>query len=435
MPESTPPLNTQTQVPYTADFPAMIRTIMWNCLGFFFLDFIIPFVSKTELNATGLQMGVLYAVISVGSLIGSPLAGWLTDHVPRRKLILGGAVGRGISYFILYAGILARSYEIIATGYASLGFSVTFFWVPLDTLIALKTDKKHRSFAYGKENSSNGKGTLLGTTLGMTVFLLGNAFIPGMSWVIYCPLILFGIANFTAGVTFLRRVDENVKYIPPEGEETTEIPTASIESTTRLPLGITSRAMFLGLILLLVALALSGVNGSLAQPFLQFYVLSDFTTNPNLVVIIYIPSGVVSMLIAPYLGRLVDRINHPYLGMIITGISGALATIALLNANNVWAFMATLILVSTASTTENLIIQNFISRISRTRRGRFFGLRSLFAQIGAIIGPILGGFVWDSLGMQWPFIISIFVVLALIPIYVVAMRKILPHLAEKVETS
>jgi MFS family permease len=162
-------------------------------------------------------------------------------------------------------------------------------------------------------------------------------------------------------------------------------------------------------------------------------VLSDFTTNPDLVVLIYVPSGVVSLLIAPYLGRLVDRIKSPYLGMIATGIGGSLATVALLNAHNEWAFMLTLILVSTASTTESLIIQNFISRMSKTRRGRFFGLRSLFAQIGAIIGPILGGIVWDSWGIQWPFIISIFAVLALIPLYVVAMRKILPHLAEKVD--
>jgi hypothetical protein len=305
--------------------------------------------------------------------------------------------------------------------------------VPLDTLIAQKTDKRHRSFAYGKESSSNGKGTLIGTTLGMTVFLLGNEFLPGLSWIIYSPLILFGIANFTAGVNFLRRVDENVKYVPPEGDQAVETQVEDEKSDSRLPLGFTSKAMFLGLILLLVALALSSVNGSISQPFLQFYVLSVFTTNPFLVVIIYVPSGVVSMLIAPYLGRAVDRLKNSYLGMIVTGISGALATIALLNANNVWAFMATLILVSTASTTEGLIIQNFISRISKTHRGRLFGLRSLFAQIGAVIGPILGGIVWDSMGMQWPFIISIFAVLALIPLYVIAMRKILPHLAEKIE--
>src|SRR4030042_3843891 len=103
--------------PYTKDFPAMINIIIWNCLGFFFLDFSIPFIAKNELNASGLEMGLLYSIITLGALLSSPIAGWLTDRTSRSKLVFFGAVGRGISYFILYTGIILHSYIGIAFGY------------------------------------------------------------------------------------------------------------------------------------------------------------------------------------------------------------------------------------------------------------------------------------------------------------------------------
>jgi len=52
---------------------------------------------------------------------------------------------------------------------------------------------------------------------------------------------------------------------------------------------------------------------------------------------------------------------------------------------------------------------------------------------GAIIGPLLGGVVWDLFGAKWPFIISIFVELGLIPLYIIAMFYLLPHLNESLE--
>src|SRR4030043_778552 len=152
--------------PYTKDFPAMINIIIWNCFVFFFLDFSIPFIAKNELNASGLEMGLLYSIITLGALLSSPIAGWLTDHMSRSKLVFFGAFGRGISYFIFYIAILLKSYVGIGFGYFMLGFSVSFFWIPLDTLIAEKTDKDHRSYAYGRGEAAKGKGILIGTAIG-----------------------------------------------------------------------------------------------------------------------------------------------------------------------------------------------------------------------------------------------------------------------------
>jgi hypothetical protein len=45
--------------------------------------------------------------------------------------------------------------------------------------------------------------------------------------------------------------------------------------------------------------------------------------------------------------------------------------------------------------------------------------------------PIIGGLIWDTHGMKAPFVLSIFIELLLIPIYIIAVRKIWMHLETK----
>ncbi len=425
MPDKSLPQPSETKVPYTKDFTAMINIVLWNCLGFFFLDFSIPLIAKNELNATGLEMGLLFSIITIGGLVAAPIAGWLTDRMSRTKIVFFGATGRGISYFILYAGIILRSYAGIAFGYFMLGFGVGFFWIPLDTLIAEKTDKDHRSFAYGKREAAQGKGILLGTVIGVTLFLIGNVYFPEAIWFIYFAIPLFGIANIIAGVLFLRRVDENIKFYPTSSPDCSDEIDPSKVASKR-----SSQLLFWGVLILLIAIFLSQVNGSMAKPFVQYYLLETLTTDSNLVILVYMPSGILSLLIAPYLGRLVDRIS-PYVGVAVSSIIGAFATFVLINTATTWGFMLVLVLDSTMNITSGLVMQNFISRVTRTHRGRLFGMRTLIVQLGGIIGPVIGGILWDTIGNQWPFIVSIFVELGLIPLFLIAMKKILAHLVEK----
>jgi hypothetical protein len=45
----------------------------------------------------------------------------------------------------------------------------------------------------------------------------------------------------------------------------------------------------------------------------------------------------------------------------------------------------------------------------------------------------LGGITWDLFGQKFPFIISIFVELSLIPFYALVIYLLLPNLVEKFE--
>ncbi|MBA7626286.1 hypothetical protein ES703_33731 [subsurface metagenome] len=210
----------------------MIRIVTLNSLGFFFLDFIIPYIASQKLNATGVQIGLIFSVQVIGIMISSLFVGFMTDKVKsRRKLILLGSFGRGTAYFILFTGIILKSLIGIGIGTFSIGFFAGFFWIPFNTLIAEKSNKDHRSHAYGKRDSAVGRGMLIGSILGFTIFGLsiGNTDNP---FIIYSAILLFGIANFSAGILFLRKVDETIKF-PNETNIQHENETNSTENTNR----------------------------------------------------------------------------------------------------------------------------------------------------------------------------------------------------------
>jgi len=399
----------------------MIRIVTLNSLGFFFLDFIIPYIASQKLNATGVQIGLIFSVKIMGTMISSLFVGLLTDKVKsRRKIILLGSFGRGTAYFILYTGIILNSLVGIGIGTFSIGFFAGFFWIPFNTLIAEKSNKNHRAHAYGKRDSAIGIGMLIGSILGFTIFSMsiGNT---DNSFIIYSAIPLFGIANFSAGILFLRKVNENIKFsndinVKHENE------TNSIENTNRL--------MFLGLIFLSIVLLLANINGFLGRPFLNVYILEAVVSDPILATLVYLPSGIISMIIAPKLGMLADKIK-PSIGILIFNMSGAILTWILINSDNAIIFAIILVFDMAIINTANLIFQNLVSRITSKHRGKLFGFFQFFGNVGAIIGPILGGIALDSFGLKAPFLISIVVELCLIPFYVILVHILKPHLREK----
>ena len=94
-------------------------------------------------------------------------------------------------------------------------------------------------------------------------------------------------------------------------------------------------------------------------------------------------------------------------------------------------FSIMLLIDSTLGWAGGLILQNVLSRISKGHRGKLFGIAQWTSFLGAIVGPIIGGYVMQNIGLQAPFIISIFVEASLIPLYFIAIKVLKPYMAEK----
>ena len=373
-------------------------------------------------------------------MISAPIVGILTDKYSKKLLVLIGSSGRAACYILMYIGIILSNLYIFTAGMFVLGFFVGFFWTPLGALIAQKSNKRNRSAAFGKRAGMIGWGNLLGSSISFLIFGVTNWFIPENLFLVYSPLILFAAANIYGGFKFHRKVDEKLtfeKHVYNLFPSTVEPAIVSAEQVIQdddskvkssLPLG-----FFFGFFVLIIAFMITNMNQSLAYPFFQVYLIDEIgISSALLVMIIYFPSQVLSPLFAPYLGKVADRIN-PILGVAVVSGLGALVTFFIINTTSGVLFGIILLFDSTFAWGGGLILQNYLSRLSKIHRGKMFGAAEWLSLMGAIVGPILGGLAWDIIGPRAPFIISIFIELSVIPFYAIAITKLNPFMAEKLD--
>ena len=423
----------------TPDFKPMLRIIFWNSLGFFFFTFLIPYASLEILGSSGVELGFTVSSSTVGGLITAPIVGYLTDKISKKKLVLFGSFGRGISYIIMYFSIIFKSQLGFMFGIFFLGFSVGYFWTPIDALISQKSHKTFRAAAFGLRGGMIGKGNFVGSLISFTVFGLSYTFIPNITWIVYSPLLLFTFSNFYAGITFFKNTDEKLTYDDYVSSLNHEENPATINNLNEdnpkseaNPKNNRSVKLYWGFLIFMIAFMFTSINQSLSYPFLQGYLIQNlFVQNPILIMAVYFPSEMIAQLLAPKLGVLADKLN-PRITILITGSLGALITWFLINSPNAWVFGLLLVFDTVFAWLGMLILQNFLSRFSTTHRGKIFGVRQWVGLLGGMIGPIIGGYAWVSIGHTAPFIISIFVELALIPLFILALYALKPFVAESI---
>jgi len=413
---------------FTSDYNQMLTIIILNSLGFFFLGFWISIVARLDMGASNFQIGLVIVANVIGRMISGIYIGFIADRIKSRtSLVLIGSFGRGFAYFIIYASFISNHILLLGIGYFILGHMAGIFWVPFNMFVAEKSSKDHRSQAYGKRDSINAVGQIIGGVFGFTLLMFTSAYTDNPI-VIYSAIPIYGIANFIAGIIFYRKVDESIKFSNLNNDSINDIPNDLSQKNKFF----NSTSMIIGAIFLVSLLFFGSINGSIARPYLNIYVIENIESNINLVVWAYLPTGLLATLLAPKLGVLVDKL-HPLVGITVTSSLGALMTWFLINAANIWAFSFLLLFDMAIGMSAGLIFQNLYSRISTEHRGKIFGVGDFFAFFGAVIGPLLGGIVMDLISPQFPFIISIFVELSLIPLYLAAVYLLLPHIAESYE--
>jgi MFS family permease len=416
---------------FTHDYNQMLMIVVLNSLGFFFIGFWIPLVAIANMTNSLIVISLVVTSNVIGRMISGFIVGFITDRIKSRtKLVLVGSFGRAIAYFIIYASFITSQILVLGIGHFILGFMAGVFWVPYNILVAEKSNKNNRSQAYGKRDSMNAIGQIIGGTFGFTILMISSIFTDNPV-IIYSAIPIYGLSNIFAGILFNRKVDETIKFSSIQDIKNEEKKTSSKVLTSPL--------MIIGALFLLAVLFLGSINATIARPYLNIYLTTEIMGLPaseadkNLLAVwAYLPAGLLATILAPKLGTLVDKLR-PFVGITITGTLGALMTWFVINSPNIWIFSILLLFDLAIGMAAGLIFQNLMSRISTEHRGKIFGVGDFFTFLGNTIGPIIGGIVYQLISPQFPFIISIFIELSLIPLYLMAVRLLLPHIAESYE--
>ncbi|MCW9000911.1 MAG: MFS transporter [Kangiellaceae bacterium] len=369
----------------------MLLPIKLDSLGLFFINFLIPIVAHKNFDANGWQMGLLFSLQAIGTGCSALLFSRRVNRWNNRSLlILFGSVIKAVAYILLYLAIINTQYEMMVAATFCLGFGTGIFWLVWQTCFAQMSEFKNRAEIFGEASRQMGLGVMFGSIVAFTLISLAEDY-SQPDWISYMVILLFSISSTIAAVLSYKAVAAMSKQ------------DTAVEQEISIPLKITTISIFLfGMIFI------GQLSGSLVAPFLEVYLLDHLNiTSIEELSIAYIPGGIISMIVAPKLGRFADKIN-PALFLGCASIIGATTTWIMLQVTSIWHISALFVIDATVITSAGLVLSKLISEVAGENKGSAFGLQGFISNSVAISGPLIGGFFWEVQGATGPLMFSIF---------------------------
>jgi MFS family permease len=398
-------------------------------------------------GGSGIDLGIIMAMQPLARLFSMPFIAYMTDRYSKKRLVLIGSMGRTMAYVLYWLSLVIHNLYMFGAGTFLQGLLVGFFWPPFYSLISEKSFKGSRTHALAMGRGRMiGYGFVIGASISIPVFAFFNFLVPENIALVYSPLLIFAIINLIAGHRFYLKVDETLTFekfhasiddpnirlpILNKNENFDNSPNEIEESKPK-------RLLNIGFITLVSAILATSISGTMYSPFISAYLIENLLIGftkaiiPIIVMIVYFPAQVLSQLLASSVGKLFDRIS-PSISVLLIYISKSLLIWFLVFTFTPFDFAIVLIFLYLVLESNSYFIQAIMSRISIKHRGKMFGLNIWIDQLGRVIGPLIGGILWDTVAFGAPFIISIFIGLSLIPIFIFAIKKLSYHLVEQVE--
>jgi MFS family permease len=373
-------------------------------LGFFIVRFLIPIIAYSYMGASATEVALVFSLLTLGAAIFSPLAGRFAKRGKRRESILLGATVRAIAYIGMASAIWFDSILLLILNSIIWGFGAAFYQVGSDAEISERVLTENRAEAFGRRAAANGRGSVIGAFIGFTILFSfeGNP-IP--------VFVFYAAANVLGGLVVIR------KRPPLE-----KLRTVSTEKLVKSAIGI-------GVAALVLAAAIDTFITALLSPFVELYILEVFTTDIQLVAMVYLPGGILAGALGGYMGRFAD---HASKIAIVSGavIVGAVSTLGLVFIPTLAGPPLDLILVAglfaTSSVTAILaytVLSSVFGTAYEGRASEGFGMFEAVMGFSRFSAPLVGGLLWDFLDPTAPFILVGLSGFILVPIYAYGMRK------------
>jgi DHA1 family multidrug resistance protein-like MFS transporter len=351
--------------------------ILLGSLAFGILSFLLPIYGK-RLGASALGIGGLFSVFSITTVMIRPLVGWALDRFGRKFFF--------VTALICYAG--AMGLFSIASDVASLylarlvqGIGSSLMWISAYTIAIDLTSAEGRGKAVGRVDEAASRGALYGALVGFTLL----AWLPlRTGW----RVLFVGYALLAVVGAWLAW-----KHVP-ETRPAHPIRAGSVKTISR------------PLFRLMVIVFVTGVSTAMISPLLLIFLEDKFTTDVGMLALAFIPAALVYSFLPSRLGRLSDRFGRTPLMAI--GLAGSgLVSLFLPGLPSVgwlivlWALEA-LGLAMAAPSQEALVADLTGSEV----RGTGYGLYTFASSLGATLGPLLGGWLYDAAGHAAPFYLN-----------------------------
>ncbi|TFH08075.1 MAG: MFS transporter [Candidatus Thorarchaeota archaeon] len=374
-------------------------------LGFFVVRFLIPIIAYGSMGATATEVALIFSLLTLGVAIFSPVAGKFARRGRRRGSIFVGTVVRAIAYFGMAISVILGDKYILIMNSLLWGLGAAFYNVGSDAEISERVLHENRAEAFGKREASNGKGSVIGAFIGFSILFS----FPDSGIVLV--FLFYAVMNLIGGFVVIANR-------PP-----LEAISARIESLKAK--GIIS----LGIAALVIAAAIDTFISALLSPFVELYIIDQFTSDLALIALIYLPGGIISGIFGGYLGRFADHRNKVVI-VSAAVIIGAISTLALVFMPLIFPWPYNLISIAflfSIGSVTGIMAYTVMSAVFGTayegRASEGFGMFEAAMGFSRFTAPLVGGLLWDYLDHSAPFLLVGFSGFILVPIYVYGMKQ------------
>ncbi|UCE09261.1 MAG: MFS transporter [Candidatus Thorarchaeota archaeon] len=372
-------------------------------LGFFFVRFIIPIVAYDLMGASGIEVALIFSLLTLGAAVFSPVAGAVAKRGRRRGSIFLGASIRAIAYVGMSFAILQNSMLFLVSNSLVWGLGAAFYQVGSDAEISERVLQDNRAEAFGHRSAANARGSVIGAVIGFVII---------QQFDFYVVFLFYAAMNVLGGFVVISKR-------PP-----LEVPAVSARTAA------IGKALGRGIFALVVAAAIEAFALALLSPFVELFILHSFTTVVDLVALAYLPSGIISAVLGGPIGKYADRSNQVAVvagAALIVSVSTFLIAFipALIGTGEIGLlFVAVLFTIEgVAGTAAYMVMSSVMGTAYEGRASEGFGRFEAAMGFARFSGPLVGGLFWDIVSPIAPFIFVGIAELLLIPAYYFGMKK------------
>lgn len=366
-------------------------SIFFISLPFGILMFALPLVGR-ELGASALEIGGLFSIFALMLVIIRPLVGHGLDRFGRRPFLIAGLLG----YALANAGyaLTTELWGLYAARLAQ-GLGSGLMWLAAYAIVADLAPADRRGGGYGQIEEVASRGGIVGTFIGFILlgFVGEGNMEAGFQTGWHMLFVVYTIAATVGVIIAWRGVPETLQRAA-----TTPMPEARDRGTphrTWLPSG--QLRVLMGIVLLTASAS------ALLAPILMIYLNDHVTQDLFQLGWAYLPAAIASAILPSRLGRLSDRYGRRP-PMAVALLTGAVVSLLIPGIRSLWPLALLWVLEATvfaaATPAQEALV---VDLAGADRHGTAFGYFTAAAGLGAVIGPLLGGWIYDTFAATWAF--------------------------------
>ena len=349
-------------------------------IAFLGIGLIIPVLPTimNEMNISGKVVGYLTASFALTQLIISLFAGKWVDKFGRKIMIVLGLFIFGFSEFLFGLG---KTIEVLFISRILGGVSAAFIMPAVTAFIADITTMETRPKALGYMSAAISTGFIIGPGIGGFLADFGTR----------VPFYSAGVLGTLAAILSIIFLKE------PERQSMEDMEAPDLGNKTGF------RKIFVPMFFIAFMIILISSFGLAAfESFFSLYVDHKFAfTEKDIAIAITggaIVGAIAQVLLFDRMTQKMGEINVIRISLLISAVLVFLMTVA----NSYWAIMAVTFTVFVGFDLIRPAATSYLSKIAGNEQGFVGGMNSMFTSIANVIGPVLGGILFD-IDINYPY--------------------------------